>query len=253
MEIRKIKAQTVCDTVKKLFTDCNYFIGKDIMCALETARDNESSPVGKSVLSQIIENDKIAAREEVPLCQDTGMAVLFVEYGDRVVIEDGSFDEAVNEGVRRAYIDGYHGDNAYTYAVGAVSPVAEKLMRVTNECLNLGIAAAQPGNRVGDIGFAVQKHAEENGFGVVREYVGHGVGRDLHEEPEVPNYGRRGRGARLVPGMTIAIEPMITEGSYNVKVMPNEWTVKTVDGGLAAHFERTIAITGNGPVILTDW
>ena len=107
MEIRKIKAQTVCDTVKKLFTDCNYFIGKDIMCALETARDNESSPVGKSVLSQIIENDKIAAREEVPLCQDTGMAVLFVEYGDRVVIEDGSFDEAVNEGVRRAYIDGY--------------------------------------------------------------------------------------------------------------------------------------------------
>lgn len=107
MEIRKIKAQTVCDTVKKLFTDCNYFIGKDIMCALETARDNESSPVGKSVLSQIIENDKIAAREEVPLCQDTGMAVLFVEYGDRCVIEDGSFDEAVNEGVRRAYIDGY--------------------------------------------------------------------------------------------------------------------------------------------------
>lgn len=107
MEIRKIKAQTVCDTVKKLFTDCNYFIGKDIMSALETARDNESSPVGKSVLSQIIENDKIAAREEVPLCQDTGMAVLFVEYGDRVVIEDGSFDEAVNEGVRRAYIDGY--------------------------------------------------------------------------------------------------------------------------------------------------
>ena len=152
-----------------------------------------------------------------------------------------------------AYIDGYHGDNAYTYAVGAVSPVAEKLMRVTNECLNLGIAAAQPGNRVGDIGFAVQKLAEENGFGVVREYIGHGVGRDLHEEPEVPNYGRRGRGARLVPGMTIAIEPMITEGSYNVKVMPNEWTVKTVDGGLAAHFERTIAITGNGPVILTDW
>ena len=107
MEIRKIKAQTVCDTVKKLFTDCNYFIGKDIMCALETARDNESSPVGESVLSQIIENDKIAAREEVPLCQDTGMAVLFVEYGDKVVIEDGSFDEAVNEGVRRAYIDGY--------------------------------------------------------------------------------------------------------------------------------------------------
>ncbi len=150
-----------------------------------------------------------------------------------------------------AYINGYHGDNAYTYKVGAVSPSAEKLLRVTNECLHLGIAAAQPGNRVGDIGYAVQKHAEENGFSVVREYVGHGVGRDLHEEPEVPNYGRPGHLARLVPGMTIAIEPMINEGTANVKVMPDGWTVKTTDGKLSAHFEHTIAITEKGPVILT--
>lgn len=107
MEIRQIKAETVTATVKKLFMDCNYFIGNDIMNALETAYKCESSPVGKSVLSQIIENDKIAASEEVPLCQDTGMAVLFVEYGDKVVIEDGSFEEAVNEGVRQAYGDGY--------------------------------------------------------------------------------------------------------------------------------------------------
>ena len=107
MEIRQIKADTVTQTVKKLFMDCNYFIGKDIMTALENAQKNESSPVGRNVLSQIIENDKIAAEEEVPLCQDTGMAVLFVEYGDKVVIEDGSFEEAVNEGVRRAYADGY--------------------------------------------------------------------------------------------------------------------------------------------------
>lgn len=107
MEIRQIKADTVTQTVKKLFTDCNYFIGKDIMTALENAQKNESSPVGRNVLSQIIENDKIAAEEEVPLCQDTGMAVLFVEYGDKVVIEGGSFEEAVNEGVRRAYTDGY--------------------------------------------------------------------------------------------------------------------------------------------------
>ena len=107
MEIRQIKADTVTQTVKKLFTDCNYFIGRDIMTALENAQKNESSPVGKNVLSQIIENDKIAAEEEVPLCQDTGMAVLFVEYGDKVVIEGGSFEEAVNEGVRRAYADGY--------------------------------------------------------------------------------------------------------------------------------------------------
>lgn len=106
MEIRRIKAEEVTSAVKKLFMDCNYFIGNDIMTALETACKNEQSPVGKSVLSQIIENDKIAAKEEIPLCQDTGMAVLFVEYGDKVVIEDGSFDEAVNEGVRKAYSDG---------------------------------------------------------------------------------------------------------------------------------------------------
>lgn len=106
MEIRRIKAEEVTAAVKKLFMDCNYFIGGDIMTALETACENEQSPVGKSVLSQIIENDKIAAKEEIPLCQDTGMAVLFVEYGDKVVIEDGSFDEAVNEGVRKAYSDG---------------------------------------------------------------------------------------------------------------------------------------------------
>lgn len=150
-----------------------------------------------------------------------------------------------------AYIDGYHGDNAYTFKVGAVSPVAENLLRVTNECLHLGIAAAKPGNRIGDIGYAVQKHAEDNGFGVVREYIGHGVGRDLHEDPEVPNYGKAGRGVRLVSGMTIAIEPMINEGTARVKVMPDGWTVKTVDGSLSAHFEHTIAITNDGPVILT--
>lgn len=107
MNIRQIKAQTITQTVKKLFMDCNYFIGKDIMCALETAREKETSPVGKRVLSQIIENDRIAADEQIPLCQDTGMAILFVEYGDKVVVEDGSFEEAVNEGVRQAYDEGY--------------------------------------------------------------------------------------------------------------------------------------------------
>lgn len=150
-----------------------------------------------------------------------------------------------------ACIDGFHGDNAYTFKVGAVSPAAEKLLRVTNECLQLGIAAAKPGNRIGDIGFAVQKHAEDNGFSVVREFVGHGIGRNLHEEPEVPNYGRQGRGVRLVPGMTIAIEPMINEGTVNIKVLPDGWTVKTVDGSLSAHFEHTVTITADGPVILT--
>lgn len=150
-----------------------------------------------------------------------------------------------------AAIGGYHGDNAYTFAVGAVSPAALKLLKVTNECLHLGIAAAQPGARIGDIGYAVQEHAEQNGFSVVREYVGHGIGRNLHEEPEVPNYGTKGRGVRLLPGMTIAIEPMINEGTAAVKVLPDGWTVKTKDEKLSAHFEHTIAITSAGPVILT--
>lgn len=151
-----------------------------------------------------------------------------------------------------AFIDGYHGDNAYTFKVGAVSPVAEKLLRVTNECLYLGIARAKPGARVGDVSYAVQKHAEENGFSVVREYVGHGVGRELHEEPEVPNYGPKGRGPRLVPGMTIAIEPMINRGTAEIKVMKDGWTVKTADGRVSAHFEHSIAITRQGPLILTQ-
>ncbi|MEG3030475.1 MAG: type I methionyl aminopeptidase [Oscillospiraceae bacterium] len=150
-----------------------------------------------------------------------------------------------------ACINGYHGDNAYTYCVGKVSPSAEKLLRVTKECLSRGIAAAQLGNRIGDIGNAVQTHAEENGFSVIREYVGHGVGQSLHESPEVPNYGAKGRGVRLMQGMTIAIEPMINEGTCSVKVLPDGWTVKTKDGLLSAHFEHTIAITPQGPVILT--
>lgn len=150
-----------------------------------------------------------------------------------------------------ACINGYHGDNAYTYCVGKVSENAKKLLDVTKECLALGIAAAKPGNRVGDIGYAVQIHAEKNGFSVIREYVGHGVGSHLHEAPEVPNFGTGGRGVRLMQGMTIAIEPMINEGSCAIKVLPDGWTVKTKDGLLSAHFEHTIAITANGSVILT--
>ena len=150
-----------------------------------------------------------------------------------------------------AYIDGYHGDNAYTYAVGQVSPTATKLLNVTKECLMLGIAAAKPGNRIGDIGNAVQTHAEQNGFSVIREYIGHGVGKDLHEDPEVPNYGTAGRGPRLLPGMTIAIEPMINQGTYEVRVLDDEWTTVTVDGRLSAHFEHTVAITPDGPKIMT--
>ena len=150
-----------------------------------------------------------------------------------------------------AKVDGFNGDNACTFACGKVDSEARRLMDVTKEALHLGIQAAQAGNRIGDIGHAVQSYVEENGFSVVRTFVGHGVGKELHEDPEVPNYGNPGRGARLVPGMTIAIEPMVNQKKAAVKTLQDGWTVKTCDGGLAAHFEHTIAITAAGPEVLT--
>ncbi|MEG0751033.1 MAG: type I methionyl aminopeptidase [Oscillospiraceae bacterium] len=147
---------------------------------------------------------------------------------------------------------GFTGDNAATFAVGAISAEAQKLLDVTLESLRRAVAVAIPGNRVGDIGHAVQAYVEANGCSVVRDYVGHGVGHKLHEDPEVPNYGRAGHGARLVSGMTIAIEPMVNSGGLEVEVLDNDWTVVTRDGSLSAHFEYTIAITDNGPVILTQ-
>ena len=150
-----------------------------------------------------------------------------------------------------ACIGGYHGDSAYTVGVGEIAPETKQLLEVTQECLNRGIAAALKGNRLGDIGSAVQTYAESYGYGVVREYVGHGVGRKMHEDPEVPNYGHPGRGVRLMPGMTIAIEPMINLKGEGVYTLDNDWTVVTESGSPCAHFEHTIAITDNGPVILT--
>lgn len=150
-----------------------------------------------------------------------------------------------------AKFDGYNGDNAATFACGEISDEAKRLIDTTRESLYKGIAAAVVGGRIGDIGHAVQTYAEERGFSVVREFVGHGVGTELHESPEVPNFGTQGRGIRLMPGMTIAIEPMINSGKQNVKIMPDGWTVLTTDGSLSAHFEHTIAITPDGPQILT--
>ncbi|MEG1447220.1 MAG: type I methionyl aminopeptidase, partial [Ruthenibacterium sp.] len=150
-----------------------------------------------------------------------------------------------------AAIHGFNGDNAATFACGKVSEEAQRIMDVTKESLARGIAAAMPGNRIGDIGAAVQQYVESNGFSVVRTFVGHGVGKDLHEDPEVPNFGTAGRGPRLVSGMTIAIEPMVNEKSHVVKTLSDGWTTKTADGGLSAHFEHTVVITPNGPVILT--
>lgn len=147
--------------------------------------------------------------------------------------------------------NGYNGDNAATFAVGNCSPEAKRLMDTTRESLYKGIEQAVPGNRIGDIGHAVQSYCEERGYGVVRDFVGHGVGTKLHEDPSVPNFGHEGRGIRLLPGMTLAIEPMINQGTYKVKQLSDGWTVITADGKLSAHFEHTVAITANGPVILT--
>ena len=150
-----------------------------------------------------------------------------------------------------AKIHGYNGDNAATFACGKVSGQAQRLMDTTKESLYKAIEMAVPGNKIGDIAWAVQYYCEQRGYGVVREYTGHGVGRELHEDPSVPNYGKAGRGVRLLPGMTLAIEPMINEGTAAIRQMPDGWTVKTADHKLSAHFEHTVAITNDGPVILT--
>lgn len=150
-----------------------------------------------------------------------------------------------------AKVNGYNGDNAATFACGVISDEAKRLCDTTCESLYKGIEQAVAGNRIGDIAYAIQSYCEERGFSVVREYTGHGVGIHLHEDPSVPNYGTAGRGQRLLPGMTLAIEPMINLGSKAIKCLPDGWTVKTLDGKLSAHFEHTIAITNGEPIILT--
>ena len=150
-----------------------------------------------------------------------------------------------------AFYKGFHSDCAATFAVGNVSAEAAKLISVTEESFFKGIEMAVPGNRLGDISAAVQNVVESNGFSVVRDYVGHGVGRELHEDPSVPNYGKPGRGPRLVRGMTLAIEPMVSAGSYEVRELSDGWTVVTADGSLAAHYEHSVALTEQGLIFLT--
>lgn len=150
-----------------------------------------------------------------------------------------------------AFFEGFHGDSAWTYPVGAISPEAERLLAVTQEALYRGIAQAVAGNRLSDISFAIQSHVEAQGFSVVRDFVGHGIGRRMHEEPQVPNYGAAGRGIRLRPGLTLAIEPMVNAGGPDVRILDDQWTVVTADGSLSAHFEHTVAVTADGPEILT--
>lgn len=160
--------------------------------------------------------------------------------GDIVSIDCGSI------------VEGFVGDSAITVPVGSVAPEAELLMAVTEEALFLGIEQMRPGNRTGDVSAAIQRHVEANGFNVVREYTGHGVGRHMHEDPQVPNYGAPGRGIPLQEGMTIALEPMVLAGSPETRVLSDGWAVSSADGRLTAHFEHTVAVTGSGPRILTQ-
>jgi methionyl aminopeptidase len=152
-----------------------------------------------------------------------------------------------------AKLNGYYGDHAFTFEVGDVKPEVRKLLQVTRECLDIGIAEAKVGNRIEDIGFAIQQHAEKHGYGVVRELVGHGIGKSLHEDPQVPNYGRRGRGKKIENGLTIAIEPMINMGTHRVTQLDDNWTIVTQDGLPSAHFEHDIAVVDGMPLVLSTF
>ena len=162
-----------------------------------------------------------------------------LKYGDIVSVDVG------------AYCDGFHGDNAYTFIVGDTSEENKKLLRETEAALYKGIEQAVVGNRVGDISHAIEQHISQFGYGIVRQFVGHGVGREMHEDPSVPNFGKAGHGVKLAAGMVLAIEPMVTAGDYHVAVLDDDWTVVTSDGSLSAHYENTVLITKDGYEILT--
>jgi len=182
------------------------------------------------------------------LCTSLNSQVVHGIPSPKVVLAEGDI-LSVDVG---AVLEGYYGDNARTFAVGSISVEARSLLETTAASLDAGIAQCRPGNRLYDIGAAVQRVAEAAGFGVVREYVGHGIGRAMHEDPNVPNYGTAGTGPRLEPGMVLAIEPMINAGSHQVDALDDGWTVVTRDGSLSAHFEHTVAVTADGPLVLTE-
>ncbi|MFA4916666.1 MAG: type I methionyl aminopeptidase [Syntrophales bacterium] len=180
------------------------------------------------------------------LCTSVNFEVVHGLPSERVLVEGDII--SLDFGV---YYKGYYGDAAVTVPVGKVSPKAARLMEITEQGLYDGIKEAKAGNRLGDISAAVQMRVETAGFSVVRDFVGHGIGRNLHEEPQIPNYGVRGRGVELKSGMVLAIEPMVNEGTYKVRILSDGWTVVTEDVKLSAHFEHSVAITDNGPVILS--
>ena len=166
---------------------------------------------------------------------------------DDVVLKDG---DVITLDIGACY-KGYHGDSAWTYAVGNISDEAKRLMEVSEKSLYIGLEQVKPGNRISDIGHAIQVYLESNGYGVPRDYTGHGVGKDIHEDPIIPNYGVANRGPRIAKGMVFAIEPMVTLGEYYTRTLFDDWTVKTIDGKITAHYEHTVAVTDDGCEILT--
>lgn len=223
---------------------------------LERLREHVAPGVSTRELDAIAEN-MIRSRGGVPsfkgyrgypasICASVNNEIIHGIPGDRMLV-DGDI-VSIDCG---AMLGGYHGDAAMTFPVGPVSAEAEKLMTVTREALNAGIAMARPKMRLGDVGNAIQRYVEANGFSVVRDFVGHGIGRHMHEDPQIPNFGPAGMGMRLRTGMVLAIEPMVNAGGHEVVVMDDGWTACTRDGSLSAHFEHTVAITDDGPEVLT--
>lgn len=244
-----LKSRTEIDTMRTA--------GRIVYAVLADLVSHVSPGISTFELDRIAE-EFIRARGGIPsfkglygfpatLCTSINEEIVHGIPSKKRVLRDGNVFTA-DVGVM---LDGIHADSARTYPVGEISPEAVRLLKVTEASLYAGIAEAKAGNHVGDIGHAVQNVAEGAGFGVVRELVGHGIGRTFHEEPQVPNYGRPKRGPLLKVGMTIAIEPMITAGDPATRTLDDKWTVVTLDGSLSAHFEHTVVITDTGPVILT--
>lgn len=227
--------------------------------ALLVARDNIKPGVTTKHLDDLIRRyiEKCGARPSFlgyggfpgSACISINEQVIHGIPSAKVVLKEGDIVK-VDVG---AYIDGFHGDAARTFAVGEISDEAKKLIAVTEECFWKGIEKFTAGNRIGDVGHAIETHAKGAGFSVVRKYIGHGVGHDLHESPDVPNYGTEGRGQRICAGMTVAIEPMICVGTGEVRELDDNWTVVTADRKLSAHYENTIALTNDGLLVLTKY
>jgi methionyl aminopeptidase len=231
--------------------------GLVVAAVLEELREKVRPGISTQELDEIAERSIRAAGAEPAfkgyrgypktLCTSVNNEVIHGIPSPSVILKPGDI-LSIDVG---AIVDGFYGDAAITVAVGTISADAEKLIRATEESLLLGIEQARSGNRLYDISHAVQQHVESQGFSVVREYVGHGIGRGLHEDPQIPNFGTPGQGPRLKPGMVLAIEPMVNQGASSTRVKEDGWTAVTADNSLSAHFEHTVAITQDGPWILT--